>query len=145
MAVTDADLTMADKDFRHLYLAAHIKELLANQIRLTREQRGWTQAQLGERAGMAQERISLLEDADYKGMTLKTLRRLAEAFDSALIVRFAPFSELLEWVEQLGPEQLVVPEFEHDCGPGQLEHSSGGDAARSDGVGVPAVAAEHRR
>jgi len=116
MPTLELNLDMQDKEFRHFYLSAHIRELLAQQIRATREQRGWTQGELAEKSGMAQERISLLEDPDYSGVTLKTLRRLAEAFDVALIVRYAPFSELLRWVEALSPEQLALPGFENDAG-----------------------------
>lgn len=105
---------LQDKEFRHLYLSAHIRELIALQIRATREARGWTQGDLGARAEIAQERISALEDSDYSGATLKTLRRLAAAFDVALLVRFAPFSELAEWIARLTPERLAPASFDKE-------------------------------
>ena len=115
MVVEDQELTMDNKTFRHEYLSAHIRELLATQVRATREQRGWSQETLGQNAGMAQERISVLEDPDYAGMTLKTLKRIAEAFDVALVVRFAPFSEMLTWIDHVSAEQFAVPSYETDA------------------------------
>ncbi|GEM_PF-467349 len=103
-----------DTEFRHLYLSAHIKELIALQIRTMREKREWTQGDLGARAGMAQERICAMEDPGYSGTTLKTLKRLAAAFDVALIVRFCPFSELTEWVANLNPDKITPLSFEQE-------------------------------
>ena len=69
---------------------------LAFQIKLLREKNGWTQHQLAERAGSRQETISQWENPNYGRYTLKTLRGLAAAFDVGLVVKFAPFSELVE-------------------------------------------------
>jgi len=106
---------LRDREYRHSYVASHITEGLALQIRALRESRPWTQVQLGDRAGMSQVAISRLEDPDYGRFTLNTLRRLAQAFDVALIVRFAPFSELVDWTLNLSPEALSPPDFEHDA------------------------------
>jgi len=38
-----------------------------------------------------------MENPDYGKYSITTLLELAAAFDVALVVRFAPFSELLEW------------------------------------------------
>jgi transcriptional regulator with XRE-family HTH domain len=106
---------LKDKEYRDLYVAEHIRTGIAFQIRAMREDRGWTQSELGQRAeGMAQETISQLEDPDYGRLTLRTLRRLASALDVALIVRFAAFSELLDWTLTLSPERLAVPGFDKD-------------------------------
>ena len=71
-----------------------------------REARGWSQAELGRRVGMRQETICLLENPSYGRFTLRTLKRLASAFDVALIVRFAPFGELAAWTTNLSSEDL---------------------------------------
>ena len=47
--------------------------------------------------------------------TLETLKRLAEAFDVALVVRFAPFSELLDWSRNFNPESFQVANFALEC------------------------------
>lgn len=80
---------------------------LAFQIKLLREKNGWTQDQLADRVGSRQETISQWESPDYGRYTLKTLKGLATAFDVGLIVRFSPFSELVEWNANLTPGRLA--------------------------------------
>ena len=105
------------KSYRGALVESEINNGLAFQIRTMQAERGWSQRELGERAGgIAQETISLLENPSYGGYTLKTLKRLASAFDVALIVSFAPFSELVDRVSTLTPEKLTVPQFDDDTG-----------------------------
>jgi len=109
---------LKDKEYRDLYVAEHIRTGIAFQIRAMREDREWTQSELGQRAeGMAQETISLLEDPDYGRLTLRTLRRLASALDVALIVRFTPFSDLVDWMVNLTPQRLAPPSFDEELQP----------------------------
>jgi hypothetical protein len=61
---------------------------------------------------MKQPRISAMEKPGGAHFTLETLRRLAEAFDVALIVRFAPFGELLDWSHKFNPDTFRIPNFE---------------------------------
>jgi transcriptional regulator with XRE-family HTH domain len=85
--------------------------------------RGWTQNELAKRAKMSQVRISVLEDPTYENFSIKTLKRLAEAFDTALILRFAPFSEMLQWLTTLQPSTLAVKQFSEDsisAGPEEM-------------------------
>ena len=61
---------------------------------------------------MRQPRIAALENPDTGGINLATLVRIAKAFDVGLVVRFAPFSELIDWevgitAERLTPESFV--------------------------------------
>jgi transcriptional regulator with XRE-family HTH domain len=71
--------------------------MLSAQIQALREHRDWTQEQLGTAAeGMKQTQVSRLENPDYSGGTIKSLKRLANAFDLGLIVRFVKFSEFLD-------------------------------------------------
>lgn len=104
--------SLAEKESRDGFVAAHIEEGLAFQIHKTRRARGWTKAELAERAGMTQERISRLEEPNYGRYTISTLQRLAAAFDVALIVRFAPFSQLVDHIVDLSAEDIAVPGFE---------------------------------
>lgn len=106
--------SLRDKEYRDAFVAEHARTGLAFQIQEMREARGWTQSELGQRAGMAQESISLLENPDAGKPSLSTLLRLASAFDVALVLRFAPFSELADWVAGLSHEDLAVPSFEPD-------------------------------
>ncbi len=118
--------SLQDREYRQAFVSAQISSGLPFQIRTTREDRGWTQGELAERVGMSQEAISRLESFSYGKFTLSTLKRLAAAFDVALIVRFVPFSELVDWSANLTPQDLAVPAFDHD--PGLSTRLSGATA-----------------
>lgn len=106
---------LQDKEYRQLYVDENISTGIAVQLREMRESRGWTQAELGQNAnGIRQERISQLEDPEYGRPSLTTLKRLAAAFDVALIARFVEFSELVDWTINLTPEQLAPVSFDED-------------------------------
>src|SRR5215208_4448170 len=87
--------SLGDKEYRDAFVEEQIDTGLPFQIRTMRQRRGWTQGDLGQRAGMAQETISLLESPTYGRFTLRTLKRLASAFDVAVMVRFVPFSQFV--------------------------------------------------
>lgn len=108
--------SLHDKEYRDLFVEEEINTGLPFQIRAIRQAREWSQKELAERVGMAQEGISRLESLNYGKFTLSTLKRVASAFDVALIVRFVPFSELAHWITDLSPENLAVPDFDHDPG-----------------------------
>jgi HTH-type transcriptional regulator/antitoxin HipB len=104
----------ADKEYRHSYADNFINTYIAAQIRALRDQRGWTQAQLAERAEMKQSRISAMEDVNHSSWSVRTLARLAEAFDVALSVCFKSFSSRLADIEGFSPSALVVPPYTDD-------------------------------
>jgi transcriptional regulator with XRE-family HTH domain len=106
---------LANKAYRDAFVSGQIAAHIAAQIHETREARQLTQKQLADLADMAQARISLLESPDYENASLSTLKRVASAFDVALIVKFAPFSEFAEWVANATPDELVIPAFDQDC------------------------------
>lgn len=108
---------LKDKEQRDAFVSAHIDTGIPFQIRALRDQRDWSQKKLGEHIPgkvMTQENISRLEDPNYSKFTLKTLKRLASAFDVALMVRFVPFSKLVEWELNLSVESLEVPSFDEE-------------------------------
>jgi len=53
-------------------------------------------------------------------MTVATLLRLAEAFDTDLEIKFRPFSRTLDSLATQGPEYFVVPSFDDEYGAGEL-------------------------
>src|SRR5260370_480187 len=83
---------------REQFVASHISKGVAFQIRAIRDRLKWSQERLAHEVGMTQNAISRLESPEYGGPTITTLKRLAAAFDVGLIVRFVPFSELIDWV-----------------------------------------------
>ena len=103
--------SLEDDEYRREY-AADVGTGLAFQIKMLRDKNGWTQAELGERAGgKRQETISQWENPNYGKYSLSTIKDLAVAFDVGLVVRFAPFSEVVEWTSNLTPESLAPPSF----------------------------------
>ncbi len=105
--------SLRDRAYRTLFVETQIETLVPFQIRAMRSRLGWTQKQLAKEAGMKQGRISLLESTSYEGaVNIKTLLKIAAAFDVGLVVRFAPFSEVAEWSTKLSKASHEVPTFE---------------------------------
>jgi transcriptional regulator with XRE-family HTH domain len=103
---TELRQSFQDKEYAHAYAEDFVNAFVATQLKVLREQRGLTQAQLAELTGMKQSRISALEDINYGAWNLKTLRRLAAAFDVALTVKFESFSTFIEDVSTFSRERL---------------------------------------
>ncbi len=72
------------------YEAAIADALLAQALYRLRTEAGLTQAELAKRAGTTASVISRLEDADYQGHSLSMVRRIAEAVDHRVEIRFVP-------------------------------------------------------
>ena len=75
---------------------ARTEDELARTIYELREQAGLTQARLAEMIGTTESVISRLEDSDYKGHSLKMLKRIAEAVNKRVEIRFLPRKEKLQ-------------------------------------------------
>jgi transcriptional regulator with XRE-family HTH domain len=123
---------MQEKEYRHGLINAQIEIDLPFQIRALRKQQDLTQPELAGLAGMKQSRISKMEKPGGASFTLETLRRLAKAFDVALIVRFARFGELVKWSKEFQPDSFVVPSFDKEC-QALEEHERVLTAVRSEG------------
>lgn len=111
---------LEDEEARHLYAEELANSALALQIKALRLQRNWTQEELAERAGLKQSQISAMEQVDHDAWTLKTLHKVARAFDLAVNVRFESFGWLLEDALSTSRETLERPSFQEDpafCGP----------------------------
>jgi transcriptional regulator with XRE-family HTH domain len=113
---------LVDKEYRDAYVSSGVDVGIAFQIRALRKQtsRNWSQAELAQQADMKQERISALENPSNVP-NIKTLKRLASAFDVGLIIRFVPFSELVNWETNLSPTSLKVLSFDQEAFPQDIE------------------------
>jgi transcriptional regulator with XRE-family HTH domain len=103
-----------DKSYREAFVEENMKAGIAFQMSALRDKRGWTQAELGERAGKPQNVISRIENPDYGRFTLRTLLDIAAAFDVALLVKFVSYGDLLAQLKNVSPEILAVPSFEEE-------------------------------
>lgn len=105
---------LRNKEYRDGFIESHIRTGLAYQIRELREARGWSQTELALRSNKKQSVIARVENPDYGKFSLSTLLELASAFDVALLVRFVPFTELVERTQDLSPSGLNVASFKDD-------------------------------
>jgi transcriptional regulator with XRE-family HTH domain len=116
-----------DKETRHVYCDEFLNSSIATQIKVLREQRGLTQAQLAALASMMQPRIAAMEDVNYSSWTINVLRRLAEAFDLTLTVKFESFGGKLHEIVVFSRENLEKLSFEDDPifkeEPAHVEHA----------------------
>jgi ribosome-binding protein aMBF1 (putative translation factor) len=73
---------------RQLLDRERLNAVVAHQIYEARTNRGLSQAKLAAMIGTTQSVIARLEDADYDGHSFRMLRRIAEALDYDIEVRF---------------------------------------------------------
>ena len=105
---------LRNKAYRDGYTEAQLSIEIPFQIRALRKARDWTQAQLAERCGIPQARISHIEQPGRDPLSLRTLYRLASAFDVGLLVQFVSFSELVRREASFHPETFRVASYEDD-------------------------------
>jgi transcriptional regulator with XRE-family HTH domain len=119
---------LKDPEYRKAFVASQINIGIPFQIRgLLKSRPNWTQETLAQRTQMRQPRISALMTPGRTRPNIETLRRIAEAFDCGLMVRFAPFSELARWSEGFDPEVFDVSSFDNDTG--LIEHKGPASAS----------------
>lgn len=106
-----------DKEYAHAYVDGFLNASIATQIKVLREERGWTQKKLAAEAGMEQSRISLLENVNYDKWSISTLLKLKEAFDITLTVSFDTFSEKIDDIAIFSRENLKKSPREDDLRP----------------------------
>jgi HTH-type transcriptional regulator/antitoxin HipB len=103
-----------DREYRHGYVDEFLNAYIATQIKVLREQQGWSQTELGEQAGMKQPRISVMENVNYSSWSIKILRKIAEAFNLTLCVSFESFGRRIKDIETFGRKALERDSFEDD-------------------------------
>ena len=67
---------------------------IARKIFDLRTKAGLTQQELADKVGTSKSAICRLEDADYEGHSLSMLKRIAEALDKRVEIRFVPAKRL---------------------------------------------------
>lgn len=109
--------SLQDAEYRHEFVKERVRSSVALQIRALRKQRNdMTQKDLGDAIDMKQTWISKLENPEYGKMTVATLLRLAEAFDTDLEIKFRPFSRTLDELPSQRSNYFEVPSFEEEFG-----------------------------
>lgn len=121
-------MSLDDKEYADAFVDAEIATTLPFQLRAMRKQRGWKQKDVADRFGNNQKTISDFENPNYAKYTLTSLKKLASVFDVALIVRFAPFSELVDWTTTISEDKMAVPERKKDSRLRQQRNKEKSDA-----------------
>ena len=83
-------LTGDDPELREMIAEETVNAQVARMVYEARTAAGLTQKQLADLVDTQQSTIARLEDADYEGHSLSMLRRIAEALNQKLEVRFVP-------------------------------------------------------
>lgn len=99
-----------DADYAYGYMEGHLHDKLVAQIYWTRKERGFTQCELAQKAGMAQEQISKIESGEFDSLTMKTLRKLSRALDVNLRLEFEPFSHGVYDVCHQKADAMKIPD-----------------------------------
>jgi transcriptional regulator with XRE-family HTH domain len=105
---------ISERDFRADYIRAKLDVLIPSQLRGLRRRDDLTQPQLAEMAGMKQARISAMETQGRVNFNRETLVRMAATYGVGLIVKFVPFSEMLEWENNYSQDSFNPSRLSND-------------------------------
>lgn len=98
---------------RVAYTRATTSVNVASQIKALRRRRKMTQEELGNLMGTGQSRISAMERPGEL-LTVDTLVRLASAFRVGLMVKFVPFSQMLNWENSYRQDSFDATSIDKD-------------------------------
>jgi len=105
---------LRERDFRAAYIRAKLDVLIPSQLRALRLSQDKTQPEVARLSDMKQSRISAIETPGRVNFNLETLVRLAATHSIGLIVKFVPFSEMLEWENEYSQDTFNVTQLSED-------------------------------
>jgi transcriptional regulator with XRE-family HTH domain len=107
---------LRDVEYSEGYAESFLNAYVATQIKVIREQRQMTQADLARAIGTTQAGVSRIENVNYSSWSIRTLIKLARAFNVRLKVSFEPFGTLLDEVLHFDRANLQRAERKDDPG-----------------------------
>lgn len=107
---------LRDPRYSEGYAESFLNTYIATQIKVLREQRQRTQAELAKEIGTSQTGISRIENVNYSSWSIRTLIKLARAFDVRLRVSFEQYGTLPNEVVGFSRESLERVKREDDPG-----------------------------
>ena len=115
-----------DPAYRQATMEATNENLIAWGIRLNREGRGLTRAQLAERMGTRKSTASKLEDSGRNDFLVSTLSKTAHALDMALLIKFVDYAEFEAQTRDVRTDRLLACSYVQS--KALSSHSRGGRA-----------------
>lgn len=103
-----------EKEYRQAYAEAAVEQGIAFQVRINREKRRMTQADLALAIGTKQSAISRMEDPEYGKHSIPQLIKVAAAFDCSLIIKLASFSCLARESNSLSEDELYAASYDEE-------------------------------
>ena len=94
--MTETAAVPTDKEERHAWMERKLAQAVAYQVWQLRVSRRWSQRQLAKKAGLSTQVIVRIENGDLHVGT-KSYMAIANAFDVALLIRFASFGEFADF------------------------------------------------
>jgi transcriptional regulator with XRE-family HTH domain len=129
--VTKLRQELRDPEYSEGYAESFLNSFVATQIKVIREQRDMTQAELAREIGTTQAGISRIENVNYSSWSFRTLIKLARAFHVRLKVSFEPYGTLPDEVVSFDRKNLERVKREEDPGLMPTEKSLVKPSARS--------------
>jgi transcriptional regulator with XRE-family HTH domain len=112
--------SLRNPEFRKQLIDEHINVGIAFQIRGLRNRQKLKQKDLAKRLSVEQPLVSAWENPNYGNYSLNTLKDMAKAFDVGLLVRFVPFSTMVNWTLNVTPNVIAPPNFDEEGRPAVL-------------------------
>jgi len=103
-----------DPEYRYAYAESFLNTKVATQIKVLREARGLTQADLGLLVGTKQSGFSRFEDVNHSSWKTDTLWKIARGLGVRVDINFETFGSLIEDKKHFNRESLLRPKFEDD-------------------------------
>lgn len=105
---------LSDRDFRASYIRAKLDVLIPSQLRALRLRQEKSQPELAQMADMKQSRISAMETPGLVNFNRETLVRMAATHNVGLVIKFVPFSEMLEWENSYSQDAFNIARLSED-------------------------------
>lgn len=110
---------LQDAEYSEGYAEEFLNAYIATQIKVIREQREMTQAELGKLIGTTQAGVSRYENVNYPSWSIQSLKKVARALRVRLKVSFETFGSLPDEVIRFRRESLERVDREHDPSLGE--------------------------
>ncbi|SRR6266404_268609 len=104
---------LADPEYRRYFVEELAKRAFATQVRTIRKKRDWSQEKLAEESQVTQGVVSRTENPTL-GTTFDTAAQVATGFGLAFIPKIVPYSEFIQWAEDVSDGFTDLPTFEQE-------------------------------